>query len=73
MAFYSETIHGAELNYSIHDKELMAMVRALKVWRPELIGLPKPFLVITDHEPLEYFGTKRLLNLRQAGWAETLS
>ena len=66
-------MHGEEHNYSIHDKELMAIVRALQCWRAELVGLQTPFLVITDHEALKYFSTKRLLNLRQAGWAEFLA
>lgn len=75
VAFYSETMQGAEHNYHIHDKELLAVVRALQCWRAELIGLQAevPFLVITDHEALKYFSTKRLLNARQAGWAELLA
>lgn len=74
-AYYSENMQGAEFNYGIHDKELMAVVRALRVWRPELIGLRRdhPFTIVTDHKALEYFGTKQQLNLRQAGWAEFLS
>jgi hypothetical protein len=60
-------MQGAEHNYPIHDKELMAVVRALICWRAELIGLPRPFTVITDNQALEFFSTKRLLNLRQAG------
>lgn len=67
-------MQGAEHNYSIHDKELLAVVHALQCWRAELVGLQVPaFTVITDHQALEYFGTKRLLNFRQAGWAEFLS
>jgi hypothetical protein len=75
VAYYSETMHGAELNYHIHDKELLAVIRALQCWRSELIGLQskEPFLIISDHEALKYFSTKRLLNIRQAGWAELLS
>lgn len=74
VAFFSETMQGAEHNYSIHDKELLAVVRALQCWRAELVGLQTPaFTVITDHQALEYFGTKRLLNFRQAGWAEFLA
>jgi hypothetical protein len=73
VAFYSETMQGAEHNYPIHDKELMAVVRALICWRAELIGLPRPFTVITDNQALEFFSTKRLLNLRQAGWAEIMA
>lgn len=73
VGYFSEAMHGAEYNYPIHDKELLAVVRALRFWRSELIGLQDPFTIITDHEALVYFGTKRLLNLRQAGWAEQLA
>lgn len=38
VAFNSETMAPAELNYQIHDKELLAVVRVLEVWRPELKG-----------------------------------
>lgn len=75
VAFYSENLHGAELNYGIHDKEMLAMMKGLLCWRSELIGLQneRPFVAITDHRALEYFSTKRVLNLRQAGWAELMS
>lgn len=39
VAFYSESMQGAGHNYPIHDKELMAVVHALIVWRSELMGL----------------------------------
>jgi hypothetical protein len=29
----------AERNYDIHDKEMLAIIKALKEWRPELVGL----------------------------------
>lgn len=75
VAFFSKTMHGAELNYAIHDKELMAIVRSLETWRVELEGLQRkePFSIITDHRALEFFMTKRLLNSRQANWADILS
>jgi hypothetical protein len=66
-------MQGVEHNYPIHDKELMAVVRGLQCWRAELVGLPIPLTVVTDHQALEYFGKKRLLNLRQAGWAEIMA
>lgn len=49
VAYFSETMQGAEHNYAIHDKELLAVVRALLFWRAELVGLQTPFVVITDH------------------------
>lgn len=75
VAFYSKTMMPAELNYGIPDKELLAVVLALKTWRPELVGQQRkePFLVITDHLALETFSLKQQLNLRQAGWASLFS
>lgn len=72
VAYYSESMQGAELNYPIHDKELKAVVRALELWRAELVGLDH-FEIVTDHRALVYFMEKRLLNQRQANWAGTLS
>ena len=73
VAFMSKTMIPAELNYFIHDKELLAIVRALEEWEPELLSLQEPFVVATDHRALEYFMTKLKLNARQARWAEYLS
>ena len=52
----------AELNYCIHDKELLAIVRSLEKWEPELLSLQEPFVVVTNHRALEYFMTKQKLN-----------
>ena len=51
------------------------LTRALQCWRAELIGLQNedPFLIVFNYEALKYFSTKRLLNIRQAEWAELLS
>ena len=32
IAFYSRTLHGAELNYDTHDKELLAIFEAFTMW-----------------------------------------
>ena len=73
VSFFSKVMNDAECNYPIQDKELLAVVRALQFWNAELLGLSKRFTIVTDHEALEYFQTKRLLNARQAGWQEQLS
>lgn len=66
---------AAEKNYEIHDKELLAIIRALQEWRAELEGLQlrKRFSIFTDHKALEYFMSTKKLNARQARWAEFLS
>ena len=73
VAFMSKTMIPAELNYFIHDKELLAILHALEEWEPELLSLQEPFVVVTDHRQLEYFMTKQKFNARQAHWAEYLS
>jgi hypothetical protein len=75
IAFLSKTMNPAERNYDIHDKEMLAIVRDLQVWRAELQGLQQstPFLVLTDHRALEYFTTAKKLNARQARRQELLA
>src|SRR3989440_8714086 len=52
IAYFSEKLNGAKLNYSTYDKELYALVRALEVWEHYL--LPKEFVIHTDHESLKH-------------------
>ena len=73
IAFHSRTLTGAELNYDTHDKELLAIFEAFKVWRHYLEGSGTPVDVVTDHKNLEYFSTTKLLTRRQARWSEYLS
>lgn len=72
VAFFSKTMSKAELNYEVHDKEMLAIIKSMKNWRPELLGQDK-FQVITDHKALEYFMTTKELTGRQARWAEALA
>ena len=58
----------AERNYEIHDRELLAVIKALKEWRAELIGL-RNFEALTDHQALQSFAEKKQLNARQIRWS----
>jgi hypothetical protein len=73
VAFYSKTMIDAELNYPIHDKEMLAIVLGLLHWRAYLIGTPDTIQIMSDHKALEYFMTTKALTARQARWAEVLS
>jgi RNase H-like domain found in reverse transcriptase/Reverse transcriptase (RNA-dependent DNA polymerase)/Integrase zinc binding domain/Chromo (CHRromatin Organisation MOdifier) domain len=73
VAFFSAKHSAAECNYEIYDKELLAIVKALEEWRPELQGTGEPFEIITDHKNLQTFMTTKQLNQRQVRWAEFLS
>ena len=63
----------AECNYEIYDKELLAIVRYLEHWRPELELTNIPVQIFTDHKSLEYFIQIKELTRRQARWAEKLA
>ncbi|SPO38662.1 uncharacterized protein PSFLO_04141 [Pseudozyma flocculosa] len=72
IAFWSRQMAPAERNYEIHDKELLAVVKACEEWRHYLHGISAPFEILTDHQALEYFQTKRNLTRRQARWGLSL-
>ncbi|MBW0579778.1 hypothetical protein O181_119493 [Austropuccinia psidii MF-1] len=69
----SHKLIPAELNYEIHDKELLGIFWALKRWRAFLLSLSSPFEVVTDHSSLQYFMSSKVLTRRQACWSEFLS
>ncbi|SGY29992.1 BQ5605_C002g01105 [Microbotryum silenes-dioicae] len=73
VAFMSRKMLPAEQNYEIHDKELLAIVECIKIWRHYLEGSQHPFKIYTDHAALQYFQTKRVLTRRQARWSETVN
>jgi transposase InsO family protein len=66
-------LQPAERNYEIHDKELLAIVHALQVFRHYLEGREDLLEILSDHGNLVYFMTKHLLTRRQARWALFLS
>jgi len=72
-SYYNKRFLPAELNYDVHDKEMVVIVNCFQEWRHFLMGAPEKIVVFTDHKNLEYFNTTKLLNRRQAHWAEILS
>jgi len=38
VAYFSKHLIPAEYNYEIYDKELLAIIRCFKQWKPELEG-----------------------------------
>jgi len=73
IAFHSRTFSALELNYDVHNKELLAIFEAFKIWRYYLEGSASPIDVVTDHKNLEYFSTTKILMHQQARWSEYLS
>jgi len=68
VAYFSEKLSGAALNYPTYDKEMYALVRALENWQHYL--WPKEFVIHTDHESLKHLKGQQRLNKRHAKWVE---
>jgi hypothetical protein len=55
VTFESYQLCNAQLNYPVHKKELLAVIKALEKWHIELLGALVH--VYTDHCTLEFFNT----------------
>ena len=73
IAFHSRKFEAAEINYEIHDKELLAIIDSFEQWRHLLEGSPHQIIVYNDHKNLTYFQNARVLSQRQARWAQFLT
>ena len=56
ICYHSETFSGAILNYSTYDKEMYALVQAIKKWKYYLMW--KEIIIHIDHQPLMYLQTQ---------------
>ena len=63
IAFYSRKMNNQDINYEIHDKELLAITGAFKEWRRYLEGPRHKISVYTDHRGLEWFTQNKPLHL----------
>ena len=73
LAFYNKHFLPTELNYDVHDEQMVVTVNCFQEWRHFLMGAPKQIVVYVDHKNLEYFNIPKLRNRRQARQAEILS
>ena len=71
VAYYSQKLQGAQLNYPTHEKELYAIIRALLTWKHYIEG--RKFLICTDHHSINYLKTQPQLSKRQARWVELMA
>ena len=73
VVFYSQKFTEPELNYKIHNKELLAIVKVFKQWKSYLEESENSIQVYTDHKNLMYFIIIKVLNQQQVHWSEELS
>lgn len=66
IASYSEALKGSALHLSTYDKEMLAIVKAIRKWRPYLLG--KPFIVRTDQRSLKFLLEQRISTSTQLRW-----
>jgi len=72
VAFESRKLNQAECNYPTHEREMLAAIHCLKVWRCYLDGCVE-LKLFTDHKPLLLVDTQPHLSARQVRWMQFLS
>ncbi|GJP55952.1 hypothetical protein CLOM_g14963 [Closterium sp. NIES-68] len=70
IAYESRKLNPTERNYPVHDKELLAIVHAFKVWRCYLTVVDGT--VRTDHKSLQFIRAQPTLNPQQIRWLDYL-
>ena len=73
ITFWSRTMVPAERNYRTKDQEMLTIVMSLWHWHHYTKGATHPVRVLTNHNNLTDFLTKKTLSGHDAHWWETLS
>ena len=66
MAYYSKKLTGAPAIYPTHERELMAIVVAIKKWCNYVDS--KCARVVTNQKPLKHLQTQHQLSSCQVRW-----
>jgi hypothetical protein len=64
VAYFSDNLNEAKKKYSTYNKELYAIIQALKKWRHYLV--PKEFVFYRDNHALQFITRQEKLNQRHA-------
>lgn len=70
MAYFSKALGPKGQAMSTYEKELMAVVTAVKKWASYLMD--KHFIIKTDHWALKYLTEQKVNNLLQQKWISKL-
>jgi hypothetical protein len=66
LAFTCKQLSEHHLGQSIYEKEMIAILHVVDLWRPYLLG--QRFQIKTDHQSLKYFLEQRLSSPEQQKW-----
>ena len=70
VAYESKKLNRAQQNYSAYERELFAIIYALRKWRHYLYGAL--FEIVFDHKSIKWFMNQMDLKGQKAIWAEIL-
>ena len=71
IASASKKLLPREKNYSVIEKECLAIIWGVEKFRKYLYGVE--FLLETDHKPLSYMQTAKVINPRIMRWAREIA
>jgi hypothetical protein len=70
LAFTNKQLSKINMGKSIHEKEMLAIMHVVDLWRPYLLG--KRFQIKTDHQSLKYFLEQGISSPEQQKWVTKL-
>ncbi|KAK8921716.1 hypothetical protein KSP39_PZI020354 [Platanthera zijinensis] len=70
LAYFSKALAPRTLGLSTYEKEMLAILHAVALWRPYLLG--RHFQIRTDHQSLKHFLEQRLASPLQQKWLTKL-
>ncbi len=68
VSYFSKKFSSYQLNYSVIEKEALALIWALQNFEVYVGSVSDPLVVYTDHNPLIYLHSLRCPNQRLTRW-----
>jgi hypothetical protein len=70
LAYMSKAIGPKKQGWSVYSKEMLAIMEAIRLWRPYLLG--RHFQIWTDQKSLKFFLEQRVVTPKQQKWVSKL-